>query len=82
MEGSEIIPKRYAGLIGLGVLFMWASAIVAWSGLWMSDDTIAKLLGFLGSCLVSASGIAVFLYTSSLEERVNNLTQRENNREH
>jgi hypothetical protein len=71
MENGEIIPKRYASLIGLGVMFMWASAIVAWSGLWTSDNLIAKTLGLLGACLVSVSGIAIFLYTSSLEERLN-----------
>lgn len=78
---NEIIPKRYSGLVGLGVMIMWGSALLAWVDLWKSGHTTVKIAGLLGSCLVSASGIAIFLYTSSLEEEVNRLKQRSDSNE-
>lgn len=78
---NEIIPKRYAGLVGLGIMFMWGSGLLAWVDLWKSSPIAAKIAGLLGSCLISASGIAIFLYTSSLEEEANRLKQRSDSNE-
>ncbi|OGT02137.1 MAG: hypothetical protein A2143_00635 [Gallionellales bacterium RBG_16_57_15] len=59
--------KSYAGLIGLGFMYMWCCAALYWvgSGVW-----------FIGAGLVSVSGIAVFFYVNSLEKELNSITQR------
>ena len=72
---NESIPKRYAGWIGLGVMFMWGFALVFWADLLKSNNIVTKTLGLLGAGITSASGIAIFLYASSLEQEVARLKE-------
>lgn|SRR4030065_415894 len=59
--------KSYAGLIGLGFMYMWCCAVLYWVG---------SAVWFIGAGLVSVSGIAVFFYVNSLEEELKNIEQR------
>lgn len=68
--------KQYGSWVGVGLLFMWGSALIAWVDLWNSANLGAKALGFIGGCLVSASGIAIAIYTSALEQKLNSLQQQ------
>ena len=75
---DSLIPKHYAGLIGLGLLFMWGAALVSWIRLSQSPNGALMLIGFLGAATVSASGIAIVLYIADLESKVRKLTESNN----
>ena len=70
---NEIIPRRYVGLVGVGLMFMWGLALLFCVNLWKSSDSVVKAIGLLGSGITSASGIAIVLYTDSLEQKVQRL---------
>lgn len=62
--------KRYGGIIGIGLLYMWACALLVWADMWTS------VFGFLGMILVNIAGIAIAFYTTSLEQDVKDLSKR------
>lgn len=62
--------KKYAGIIGIGFLYMWGCAVFYWI------DSSHKFIGFVGAALVSVSGIAISFYTSSIEEELKISMQR------
>lgn len=62
--------KKFSGLIGLGMMYMWACATMYWA-----DSAIS----FLGAGLVSVSGIAVFFYINSLEQELSQSSRRQVN---
>ena len=68
--------SRYIGLIGLGLMFMWGSALMPWIDFSRSHHVAPQLMGFLGACLVSATGLATFLYVNFLEGEVKRLKER------
>jgi len=66
----ETIPKKYAGLIGLGLMFMWGCAILYWVEWTNSYSTFENVIGTVGGMLVSASGLGIFLYTNDIESKL------------
>ena len=78
---EDTLSKNYLGWIGLGLLYMWGCAIVAWMDYWNSYETWIKVLAFLGGALVSISGTAIAVYTSKLEEKIRQLNERSKNSE-
>ena len=62
--------KKYSGLIGLGLLYMWGCAGLYWVG---------SAAWFVGGGLVSISGIAVFFYVNSLEEELRQPSRKQVN---
>lgn len=73
---NSIIPKRYIWLVGLGLMYMWGTALVAWLDLWQSSQIGLRIIAFLGAALVSLSGIAISFYTNDLELKVKRLNER------
>ena len=67
---QSVVPKRYAGLVGLGLMFMWGSALMTWMNLWESTSLLMKTLGLLGLALVTASGLAIAFYTNGIEQEL------------
>ena len=68
--------NKYAGWIGLGLLYMWGCAIVPWANFSNSYQLWIKVIAFLGAALLSASGVTVFLYVSNLEEKLRQSVER------
>jgi hypothetical protein len=68
--------KRYVKWIGLGFLYIWMCAFVAWVDLWNSGNTLAEVIAFAGISLVTVSCISLAFYTTSLEEKVKALGTR------
>jgi len=62
--------KRYIKWVGLGFLYVWLCAFVAWMSLWNSGNTLAQVIAFVGISLVTVSCIALAFYMSALEEKV------------
>jgi hypothetical protein len=73
---AEHRNKSRAGLIGLGLLYMWVCAAIAWIDLWNSSNPFANGFAFIGMAMVSVSGLAIVFYTSSLDEKVKKLEDR------
>lgn len=68
--------EKYIGLIGIGAMYSWACAIMLWVDWVKSDHFGSKVIGAIGSALVSASMIAVFLYIGRKEEQRSALEQQ------
>lgn len=69
------ITSRYAGVIGLGIMYLWAATIFVWID-WIKSDTVAKsIVGIIGVLLASASGVSAFLYLAHLEARLKELEE-------
>jgi len=66
--------KRYIKWVGLGFLYVWLCAFVAWMSLWNSGNTLAQVIAFVGISLVTVSCIALAFYMSALEEKVKTLS--------
>ena len=70
---NEIIPRKYSGIVGLGLLYLWGCAAFFWVDWLNSYSALEKVIGIIGSLFVAASGIAVFIYTNSVESRLREL---------
>ncbi|TKB66209.1 MAG: hypothetical protein E8D52_17770 [Nitrospira sp.] len=70
---SQLIPERYAGLIGLGLMYLWGATLLVWVGWIQSYGILEKIVGVTGVALASLSGIATFLYVNGLESEVKDL---------
>lgn len=70
---SQLIPERYAGLIGLGLMYLWCATLLVWVDWTQSEVIFVKIIGFAGAALASLSGIAAFLYVNGLESEVKDL---------
>jgi hypothetical protein len=73
---DRTIPERYAGLVGLGLMYLWMCALFFWLDLAESVDIFKKVIGYGGMALTSVCGIAAFFYTSDLESELKNLKGR------
>lgn len=73
---SKAKNNNYAGLIGLGLLYMWGCALITWMDLWNSTNTFSNILSFFGMAAVSISGLAVVFYTSALEKEIKELKEK------
>lgn len=67
---SRLIPERYAGLIGFGLMYLWGSTLLAWVDWIQSYGIFEQIVGIAGVALASLSGIASFLYVNGLESEV------------
>ena len=65
--------KRYAKLIGLGVLFIWGSALVSWVPWLNSVSIVTQAIAVIAVGITTASGISVLFYCDSLEQQVTHL---------
>ena len=74
----EDTSNKYASWIGVGLMFMWGCAIIPWANFSNSYQLWIKVIAFLGAALVSACGIAVFLYVGNLEEKLRQSIERSN----
>jgi hypothetical protein len=69
--------KKYAGIIGIGFMYVWAMALLkAIDIAGRNEWTLQYAWGMLLACFVSASCLAIFLYTSNLERESNELAKR------
>lgn len=72
---SYVIPSRYAGLIGLGLMYLWGATLTGWVGWSQSDVLLVKVVAIVGMLLASASGISTFLYVNDLEVQLRKLRE-------
>lgn len=73
---NQLIPERYAGLIGFGLIYLWCATALVWVD-WMQSDVIfVKIVGAAGSALASLSGVATFFYINGLESEVKDLRSK------
>lgn len=63
--------KKYGPLIGMGLMFLWGSALMFFTGL--ANSTFS----FLGAILASGCGLGVFLYVGRLENQIRSLSTRD-----
>lgn len=70
---NQLIPKRYAGFIGLGLMYLWGSTLLVWIDWTQSEIIFNKIIGISGAALASLSGLATFLYVNGLESDVKDL---------
>lgn len=75
---DQLNLKRYAGLIGLGLMYLWGCAIIVWVDWTQSEVLFVKVVGIGGLALASLSGIAVFFYVNGLESQLKK--EKENNK--
>lgn len=68
--------SKWAGLIGLGLMFVWGCALLFWIDFADGYATWKKAVGFVGAGLVSLSCLALFMYTSRQEQRAAELEQQ------
>ena len=72
-EMNQHIPERYAGLIGLGLMYLWGATLLVWVDWAQSEVIFVKIIGVAGAALASLSGVATFLYVNGLESEVKDL---------
>lgn len=70
---NQLIPERYAGFIGIGLMYLWGSTLLVWVSWTQSEVIFVKIVGIAGAALASLSGLATFLYVSDLESKVKDL---------
>jgi hypothetical protein len=73
---NQLIPERYAGLIGLGLMYLWGATLIVWVDWAQSEVIFVKIVGFAGAALASLSGLSTFLYVSGLESEVKELRSK------
>lgn len=73
---EQLIPQRYAGLVGLGLMYLWGATLLVWVDWIQSEVLFVKVFGIVGAALASLSGIAVFLYVSSLESQLKKIKEK------
>ena len=78
---EQSLTDKYAGWVGLGLLYMWGFATIPWANFSSSYQLWVKVISFLGAVLVSASGLAVLLYVGHLEERLRQYMEISNSNE-
>lgn len=71
-----ITPKRYAALVGIGMMYLWGATLLAWVDWWRSEIIVVKTVGIVGMALASLSGIAAFFYVNDLESQVKMLKEK------
>lgn len=75
---DQLISKRYAGLIGLGLMYLWGCAIIVWVDWTQSEVLFVKVVGIGGFALAFLSGIAIIFYVTGLESQLEK--EKENNK--
>jgi hypothetical protein len=73
---NQFIPEKYAGLIGLGLMYLWAATLIVWVDWTQSSVIFVKIVGIAGAILASLSGVATFLYVNGLESEVKDLREK------
>lgn len=73
---EQTIPQRYAGLIGLGLMYLWGTTLLVWGDWIQSDVLLVKCIGIMGALLASLSGLAIFLYVSDLETQLRSIKEK------
>lgn len=73
---AQTIPQRYAGLIGLGLMYLWGTTLLVWVDWTQSDVLLVKSIGIIGALLASITGIAIFLYVSGLETQLRTIKEK------
>jgi hypothetical protein len=59
--------KKFGPLIGIGLMFLWGSAVMFFTSL--ANSTFS----FLGAALASGCGLGAFLYVGRLEGEIHRL---------
>ena len=70
---NQLIPERYAGLIGFGLMYLWGATLLVWVDWTQSDVIFVRIIGVAGAAFASLSGVATFLYVNGLESEVKDL---------
>ena len=70
---NQLIPEKYAGLIGLGLMYLWGATLFVWVDWTQSSVIFVKVVGIAGAVLASLSGVAAFLYVNGLESEIKDL---------
>ena len=70
---NQLIPERYAGLIGLGLMYLWGATLIVWVDWTQSEVVFVKIVGIAAAALASLSGLSAFLYINGLESEVKEL---------
>lgn len=68
---------RWVSLLGLGQMYVWGAAFLAWMPWWQSHSVGQNVVAFLGMALVSLVCTSVFIYCNSLEQKVKALESRQ-----
>ena len=55
---NQLIPERCAGLIGLGVMYLWGATLLVWVDWTQSEVIFVKIVGVSGAVLASLIGVA------------------------
>jgi hypothetical protein len=76
MSDSSGKPK-WVWSLGLGHLYVWGAAFVAWMPWWQSQSLVQNVLAFLGMALVSVVCTSLLIYCNTLEQRVEALESRQ-----
>lgn len=76
MNESSGRPK-WVSLLGLGHMYVWGAAFVAWMPWWQSPSLGQNAIAFLGMALVSLVCTSLFIYCNTLEQRVKSLESRQ-----
>lgn len=75
-SASTSRTSKSAGLIGLGLVFVWGCALLFWIDLASEYATWKKVMGTAGAALVSLSCLALALYSSRQEKRAAELERQ------
>lgn len=63
-------PDRYAGMLGLGLMYLWGATLFGWIEWYQSEILFVKVVGIIGMVLASLTGISTFLYVNGLESKL------------
>jgi hypothetical protein len=69
--------SKWVSLLGLGHMYVWGAAFVAWVPWWQSPSLGQNVLAFLGMALVSLVCTSLLIYCNTLEQKVKALESRQ-----
>lgn len=73
---NQLIPERYASLVGLGLMYLWAATVLIWVDWIQSEVLVVKIVGIVGTALASLSGLTAFLYVNGIESELKDLREK------
>lgn len=71
-----VLQKHLGTIAGVGLMFIWGSACLPWVELTQSGSLTMKLVGMIGTALVSISGIAIAFYGNDTEQKLRRVGER------
>lgn len=67
---NEKTREKYGGLIGIGLMFIWACSMLYWV------SSHGEVVGLVGAITTSICGTATFFYTNSIQTELRSVSEK------